>query len=101
MLGAIYEDGRDVEVDIARSKRYFRLCAASGTPECQFKLGLLLIRPPQRKESDWLLGIAWLELAQGHGFGPAKEVVATEEAKLTPGQSQWVMGLRGQLERNE
>jgi TPR repeat protein len=101
MLGGIYEDGKDVEIDLARSKRYFRLCAASGTPECQFKLGQLLIRSPQRKESDWLQGIAWLELAQGHEFGPAKAAVQTEVAKLTPEQNQSVTRLRGQLERKD
>jgi TPR repeat protein len=101
MLGRIYEDGKDVEVDLARSKPYFRLCAASGAPECQFKLGQLLIGSPQRKESDWLQGIAWLELAQGHDFDPARKAAATEEAKLTPEQSQWVARLRGQLERKE
>jgi len=101
MLGGIYEDGKDVEIDLARSERYFRLCAASGTPECQFKLGQLLIRSPQRKESDWLQGIAWLELAQGHEFGPAKEAVETEVAKLTPEQNQSVTRLRGQLERKD
>jgi hypothetical protein len=62
-------------------------------------LGKILIKEPQRKESDWMQGIAWLELAAGHGLAPAKELADAEEAKLTPEQSPWVEGLAKQLER--
>ena len=100
-LGSIYELGRGVEVDKERSKRYFRLCAASGTAECEYRLARLLIGSPSRKESDWLQGIAWMELADSHGFGPAKTALASETDKLTPDQSQWVDRLQKQLERKQ
>ena len=60
MLGGIYEKGTAVDPDQERSKRYYRLCAASAMPEWEFRLGRLLIDSPQRKEADPLQGIAWL-----------------------------------------
>ena len=100
-MGALYEEGTKVDVDLAKAKRYFRLCASAAVPDCELRLGKILIKEPQRKESDWMQGIAWLELAAGHGLAPAKELAEAEEAKLTPEQSPWVQGLSRQLERKQ
>lgn len=97
-LGDKYEKGDGVGADIERAKRYFRLCAAAGTPECQLRLAKMLIDTPERREQDWLQGVAWLQLAQAHGLAAAKPVAAVETAKLTPQQAQWVGRLKAQLE---
>jgi TonB family protein len=98
-LGESYAHGTGVELEVDRAKRYFRLCAAAGVAACQFRLGQLLMGGgAERKESDWVQGIAWWELAEGHGYGPAKGVAASEEAKLTQEQRDWVARLKGQLE---
>lgn len=98
MLGQLYEKADGVGVDADRAKRYFRLCAAAGTPACQFRLGQLMINSPQRQENDWLQGIAWLELAVGHNFAAARPVAEVEQAKLTPEQVRWVTKFEAQLE---
>lgn len=97
-LGKRYASGEGVAADLDRAKRYFRLCAASGQPECQFHLGQLLLTSPQRSEPNWLQAIAWLELAEGHGFTAAPSLLEPERAKLTPEQATWVARLKNQLE---
>jgi TonB family protein len=97
-LGDKYTKGDGVDVDIERAKRYFRLCAAAGTPDCQLRLAKLLIDMPEHSEQDWLQGVAWLQLAEGHDLAAAKPVAAAETAKLTPQQAQWVVRLKAQLE---
>ncbi len=97
-LGDRYEKGDGVGIDLERAKRYFRLCAAAGTPDCQFRLAKLLIDTPERSEQDWIQGVAWLQLAEGHELSAAKTVVDAETAKLTPQQAQWVARLKVQLE---
>ena len=97
-LGKKYASGEGMTADVDRAKRYFRLCAAFGQPECQFRLGQLLLTSPQRSESNWLQAIAWLELAEGHGFTAAQSALKPERAKLTPEQTTWVARLKNQLE---
>ena len=63
-LGSMYERGKGVDVDPDRAKNFYRLCAASGTPMCQLRLGKLLLATPDRKNRDRLQAIAWLELAE-------------------------------------
>jgi TPR repeat protein len=43
LLGRKYESGQGVEKDLARSRHYFRLCAATAVPECQYRLARLLL----------------------------------------------------------
>jgi len=37
----------------------------------KFRLGKLLIDAPEHSEQDWLQGVAWLQLAQGHELAAA------------------------------
>ncbi len=99
ILGGMYQEGKDRE----RSKRYYRLCAASAMPECEFRLGQLLIGSPQRKEADWLQGIAWLEVARSHDFVAAQAAVTAELTKLSGEavRSRWAASrrCRGSVDR--
>jgi hypothetical protein len=97
-LGDKYAIGDGVGIDLERAKRYFRLCSATGTPECQLRLAKLLLDAPVHKDSDWIQAVAWLQLAQGHDLAAAKAVADAETAKLTPQQAQWVARLKAQLE---
>lgn len=100
-LGEMYQKGSDGEAsDLDRARKYFRLCAASGTPQCQFRLGSLLLSQPQHKEQDWLQAVAWLQLAESHDLPEAQPLADSETAKLTPEQMQSVARLRRDLERN-
>ncbi|HXR76615.1 MAG TPA: TonB family protein [Bryobacteraceae bacterium] len=99
LLGSKYQFGNGVERDIEKAKRYFRLCAASGTPECQLSLAKLLLSEPDRTEPQFLQGIAWLRLAAGHGSTEAKKLADVEAAHLDEGQKKWVSRLEQQLEQ--
>ena len=98
-LGDMYEKGNGVESDTARAKRYFRICAASGTPECQCRLATLLLRSDQRTEQDEIQEVAWLGLAKDHDLSAAKAAADSAAAKLTPEQADLVARLKPQLER--
>ena len=98
-LGEMYEKGDGVERDVDRGKRYFRLCAASAVPECQYRLATLLLRSAQRTEQDEIQAVAWLELAKDHNLSAASNVADSEAAKLTPEQAGLVARLKAQLER--
>jgi len=100
LLGSKYQSGDGVERDIERAERYFRLCAASGTPECQLSLAKLLLSAPDRTERQFLQGIAWLRLAAGHGLTEAKKMADVEAAHLDEGQIKWVFRLEKQLEQH-
>lgn len=99
MLGALYEDGNGVDVDLEKARHYLRWCATAAVPKCELRLGKLLIDEPQRKQMDWMQGVAWLKLAAEHGEQAAKDLADVEAAKLTPQQRPWVEGLAKQLER--
>lgn len=53
----------------------------------------------RRSEPNWLQAIAWLELAEGHGFTAAQSVLEPERTKLTPEQRTLITRLKNQLER--
>jgi TonB family protein len=97
-LGDKYATGDGVGIDLERAKRYFRLCAATGTPECQLRLAKLLLDAPAHKDSDWIQDVAWLQLAQSDDLAAAKAVADAETKKLTPQQAQLVACLKAQLE---
>jgi TonB family protein len=97
-LGDMYETGNKVESDPDRAKRYFRLCAASGTAECQYRLATLLLRSEHLPEQDQIQAVAWLELAKDHEFSAAQALADSEAAKLTPDQRRLVERLKPQLE---
>lgn len=94
-LGQRYERGVDVPIDTARARRYFRLCAAKGVAECQYRLASLILTQPHRPERDYVEAVAWLQLAAAKGHDEAKAAEARETANLTPSQTEWL----GQVKR--
>jgi len=98
-LASKYQSGSGVEQDVEKAKRYFRLCAASATPECQLALAKLLLNPRDRPESHVLEGVAWLRLAAGHGSAEAKKMADLEAAHLDESQKKSVSRFEHQLEQ--
>jgi len=94
-LGQIYGKGIGVEANVREAEKYYRLCAASATPECQYQLGKLLLESPK---PDRVQAVAWLELADAHGSAEAHELAVIEAPKLLPEQSFAVERLRVALE---
>jgi TPR repeat protein len=99
-LGEMYRKSTKVARDTNRAKRYFRLCAASGTAECQFQLASLLLRSEQHSEQDQIQAVAWLELAESHDFIAARSMDDSEAAKLTPEHVRLVARLNNNLNIN-
>ena len=95
-LGDKYEKGDGVAPDLERAKRYFRLCGASGIPECQFRLAKLLLASGDTNEQEQ--AVAWLQLADSHDLADAKAVAEAETRKLGPEQVKRVAQLMRQLE---
>jgi TonB family protein len=98
-LGQRYEAGSALPRDAERARHYFRLCAAKGDPNCQLKLGKLLLDLPAREESDYVQALAWLQLAADRGNNEAKNIAAAETRKLTQAQEDWMDKLKAQLVR--
>lgn len=96
-LGAAYEYGENVSQDLERAGRAYRLCAASGIPQCQYRLARLLLNKPRRLEREQTQAIAWLQLAESKGFDEAKELLASELPKAAPDQVKDAEKLRAQL----
>jgi len=80
------------------AKRYFRLCAASAHPACEWRLGGLLVSGPDVTPDGFAEGVAWLELAKEHGDPEAARLWADSEAKLSSVQLDWVAQLKPHLE---
>jgi len=98
-LGLRYEAGSGVPKDAGQARRYFRLCAARGDRNCQFRLGRLLLNAPERQERDYIQAVAWLQLAADSGDAAAKTLSETETSKLTASQIDWINKLKPQLVR--
>jgi len=96
-LGTHYEAGEGVEQDRERAQRSFRLCAAAGQAVCQYRLALLLLHNPGRKEREYVQAVAWLELAEAQGLSPAGALLEKERPNLTASQAAWVADMRQQL----
>ena len=100
VLASRAERGAGEPRDDERARRYFRLCAAAKVPECQMRLGRLLLAKNPR-ESEKLQAIAWLELAADAGMAEARTQAEAEIALLTPEQVAWVRRLKEQLTPNQ
>lgn len=100
-LGSMYETGNGAAVDTGKARRYFRLCAAAGQASCQFRLARLMLNAPERTERDFVQSIAWLQLASESGAAPAKALLESEMASVTPKQEKWIAGLKAQLVRRQ
>ncbi|HEX3744216.1 MAG TPA: TonB family protein [Bryobacteraceae bacterium] len=98
-LGDVYETGNGVPPDPARARRHFQLCAAAGVASCQYRVGRLLLHVPNRRERDYVQGVAWMQLAAAQGFAEAKDTAAAETAGLTPEQTAQIASLKTQLIR--
>ena len=96
-LGSHYEQGAGVPRDLDRARRDFRLCAATGHPDCQVRLGKLLLALPERRERDYVQAIAWLKLAADQGQAEARDLVEQESPRLTPEQLSAVLRLKAQM----
>lgn len=83
--------------DLDRARRNFRLCAATGHPDCQVRLGKLLLALPERRERDYVQAIAWLKLAADQGQAEARDLVEQESPRLTPEQLSAVLRLKAQM----
>ena len=98
-LGGKYEAGDVVPKELDRARRYFRQCASTGHPICQFHLAKLMFEAPDRKEWEYLQAITWFQLAADRGLTEARQVVEAETPKLTPEQLAWTKKLKSQLMR--
>ena len=98
-LATRYEAGDGLPRDQERARYFFRLCAAGGDANCQFRLGKLLFELPDRRERDYLQAIAFLQLAADQDVAQAKGIADAETARLNPEQLRWVNKLKGQLVR--
>jgi TPR repeat protein len=96
-LGNRYEKGDGLPRELDRARRYFRLCAARGVAQCQFRLASLLFNAPNRPERDYIQAVAWFQLAGDQGITEAKETALMEAAKFTPAQTNWLTTLKAQL----
>lgn len=66
-LGNRYENGDGVPRELDRAHRYFRMCAAQGVAQCQFRIASLLFNAPDRPERDYVQAVAWFKLRRsGH-----------------------------------
>lgn len=98
-LGNRYENGDGVPRELDRAHRYFRMCAAQGVAQCQFRIASLLFNTPDRPERDYVQAVAWFKLAGDQGIAEANEIALREVAKLTPAQTNWMTTLTAQLVR--
>lgn len=98
-LGDRYEQARDISPDPEKARQFFRLCAAQDVGRCRYRLGVLLLNAPGRRERDRIEAVAWLQLAGEQGLAEAKDLAERESMKLTPAQAKAVNSLRIQLSK--
>jgi TPR repeat protein len=96
-LGHRYETGKDVPRDPDRARRYYRQCASRGEKECQYRLGMLFLHAPNRREYEYLQALAFLQLAAEQNVPQATQIVARESSKLTGEQSGWDTRIKAQI----
>lgn len=89
LLGNKYDRGLDVEQNQETAQRYFRLCAARGVPECQYRLARVLIDRPDQSTNRYGEGVAWLRLASAKSLPEAKLALDQISGKLTPEQEKF------------
>lgn len=90
-------DRRRQSGELPCTRRNFRLFAATGHPDCQVRLGKLLLAVPERRERDYVQAIAWLKLAADQGQAEARELVEQESPQLTPEQVSAALRLKAQM----
>jgi TonB family protein len=88
------------EHNFSEAKRYFRLCAAVGNANCEYRLGKLMVSGPDVNPNDFAQGVAWLEIAKDRRDKQASVLCDTEAAKLSSIQQDWVAQLKPRLERS-
>ncbi len=99
-LGMKYESGSAATpVDPERARRYFRLCAARGTPLCQLHLGKLLMPAPGVWKGDPVQSVAWLELARDASVTEAAPLALSLRGQMSAEETQQVDKLKPQLLR--
>jgi TonB family protein len=84
--------------NLREAKHYFRMCAATAHPACEFRLGRLLVTGTDTNPDDFSEGVAWLELSKNHGDKDAARLYETSAAKLSSIQIDWVRRLEPHLE---
>ena len=99
-LGDRHERGEGVERSEDRAKNYYRLCAATGLPECQFRLARLMFDAPHRPDYEYEQALAWFQLAADHRNEAAKELVDRERLNLSPEQKKRIEILARQFSAN-
>lgn len=98
-LGAHYEDGNGVTKDLGKAEFYFRQCAYDRVPQCQYRLGRLLLAASGTRPDDLISAVAYLELAGEGGVPDARMPAANAKAKLTTEQQSRVARLKPMLVR--
>jgi len=96
-LGDRYQRGDGVGRDAGRAKNYFRLCAARGNADCQFRLAHLMFDSPDRPDYEYEQAIAWFELAAEQGVAQAAQIVESENPRLTAPQEKTIATLKRQF----
>jgi TPR repeat protein len=96
-LGQAYESGAGVPKEPDRARRYFRLCASKGEPQCQYRLGRLLLVKPGRTEDDYVQALAWLQLAADQKVAEAGAELDREQPQLSAEQAALVSTWKHQL----
>lgn len=97
LLGDRHQRGDGVEQSVDRAKNYFRLCAARGVPQCQYRLARLMFDAPNRPDYEYEQSLAWFGLAADKGNAEARQVVEQELANLTAAQARAVATLKRQF----
>jgi TonB family protein len=95
LLGDRHERGDGVKQDVGRAKNYFRLCAARGIMQCQYRLARLLFGESDRR--DYEQALAWFGLAADQGSAEAREIVDRESPKLSAAQERSITTFKRQL----
>jgi TonB family protein len=99
-MGFAYEHGNpdlSIRQDEDAARQYYRLCAAAGQVQCQYRLGDLVLNQLNPQERDIPQAIAWLELSADQGEPQAKMLADRSRASLTPEQVRQVATFKKQL----
>jgi len=96
-LGDAYANGKGVAVNRNQSVTYFRLCAAQRQSDCQYRLAELMLSKPDRKQTEFVQSIVWLNLAADKGHAEARRLLNKETLALTPAQMVQVSELKKRI----
>ena len=96
-LGDRYERGDGVRQSTDEAKNHFRLCAAKGQPECQYRLAKLMFDSPNRQDYEYEQAVAWFQLAADNGVREARALIEREKPNLTLEQERNISTLARQF----